>query len=222
MRTGAHLTLLALLLVLVAVPVATATDPTSKTPAQITEFYSSGAWNKAVTKQAKKAKAWLEKRTSARKAPKKPALVLDIDETSLNNYPCFVEKGGIPYDSAINAGCVVAYDAPAIKPTLGLYKRAKALGVKVFFVTGRPEAESLRTGTIKNLHDAGYKGKIELTMTPSGYADESLVPYKSGARRKIQKRGFKILANVGDQQSDLRGGFSERTYKLPNPIYFTP
>jgi len=220
MRTGALLTVLALLLVLV--PTAAATDPTSKTPAQIRQFYSSGAWNKAVTKQANKAKAWLAKRTSQKKAPKKPALVLDIDETSLNNYPCFVQNDGLPYNSGVNAACVTQYDAPAIKPVLSLYKRAKKLGVKVFFVTGRPEEPSLRAGTLENLRSAGYTGKIDLTMTPSGYAEESLVPYKSGARRAIERRGFKILANVGDQRSDLKGGYSERTYKLPNPIYFTP
>jgi len=37
----------------------------------------------------------------------------------------------------------------------------------------------------------------------------------------FQKAGYKIIANVGDQQSDLNGGYSERTYKLPNPIYLT-
>ena len=59
-------------------------------------------------------------------------------------------------------------------------------------------------------------------VVPSGYSDPSLVPYKSGARKAIEQRGFTILANVGDQQSDLAGGYSERTYKLPNPIYLTP
>ncbi|MDQ0403073.1 hypothetical protein J2S50_001622 [Streptomyces sp. DSM 40167] len=29
-----------------------------------------------------------------------------------------------------------------------------------------------------------------------------------------------IVANVGDQYSDLRGGHADRTYKLPNPTYF--
>lgn len=29
-------------------------------------------------------------------------------------------------------------------------------------------------------------------------------------------------ANLGDQQSDLDGGYSERNYKLPNPFYLIP
>ena len=31
-----------------------------------------------------------------------------------------------------------------------------------------------------------------------------------------------IIANVGDQWSDLDGGFAERVFKLPNPVYFIP
>jgi predicted secreted acid phosphatase len=217
MRTGLIVTLLALL---IAVPIAAATDPTSKSAAQIREYRESGDWARAVATQAKKAKAWLEQRTQARRAPKRPALVLDIDETSLDNYPCLDEEGGIPYDSGIYAGCVTDYDAPAIRPVRSLFKRAKQLKVRVFFITGRPEP--LRDGTLKNLRAAGYTGRYELILLPGDYAQESLVPYKSGARRRIQRRGFKIIANVGDQRSDLKGGFSERTYKLPNLIYLTP
>ena len=48
------------------------------------------------------------------------------------------------------------------------------------------------------------------------------MPYKRGARRKIVRRGYRIIANVGDQRSDLRGGFALRTFKLPNPMYVNP
>ena len=216
MRTGLAV-LIALLLA--AVPALAATEPTGKSADQINSFYSSGAWKKAVTKQTDKAKAYLAKRTHGKHKARKAALVLDIDETSLNNYPCFKATGGIPYDAAKNAACVVKYDAPAIKPTLSLFKRAKALHVKVFFITARPEA--IRDGTLQNLRKAGYTGKYELFLQPTDYTKDSKVPYKSGARKSIQKRGFHILGNVGDQNSDLKGGYSERTYKLPNPIYVT-
>jgi predicted secreted acid phosphatase len=119
-----------------------------------------------------------------------------------------------------NVQCVTAYDAPAIKPIRSLFRRAKALKVAVFFITARPEV--IRSGTLDNLKAAGYTGKYELILEPPGYTIDSKVPYKSGARKKIQKRGYKIIANVGDQQSDLKGGYSERTYKLPNLIYLTP
>jgi predicted secreted acid phosphatase len=221
MRTRAKLALaLALVLLLVAaVPTFGATTPTGKTAEQIRAYYSSGLWQRAVKKQANKAKAYLIKRTHGRHAAKKPALVLDIDETSLNNYPCLNQSGGIPYSPVPYAVCVVAYNAPAVNPVRSLFRLAKEQGVKVFFITGRPEA--IRAGTLTNLTASGYRGNYELILQPPGYTDPSMVPYKSGARKQIQQRGFTILANVGDQQSDLNGGYSERTYKLPNPIYLT-
>ena len=216
MRTG-----LAVLIVLLiaAVPALAATEPTGQSAAQINSFYSSGAWKKAVSKQTKKAKAYLVKRTHGRHRATKPALVLDIDETSLDNYPCLAANGGIPYSPGPYAGCVVKYDAPAVAPVRSLFKAAKKLKVKVFFITARPEA--IRDGTLQNLRKAGYTGKYELILQPNDYKQDSKVPYKSGARKQIEKRGFHVLANVGDQQSDLKGGYSERTFKLPNPIYVT-
>ncbi|MGB6550988.1 MAG: HAD family acid phosphatase [Xanthobacteraceae bacterium] len=29
-----------------------------------------------------------------------------------------------------------------------------------------------------------------------------------------------MIANVGDQESDLSGGYAEKTFKLPNPFYY--
>jgi acid phosphatase len=217
MKTGL---LVILALLVLAIPASAATVPTGKTAEQIRAYYDSGAWNRAVKKQANKAKAYLVKRTHGKHKAKKPALVLDIDETSLDNYKCLSSTAdGIPYNPAVYAGCVTKFDAPAIKPVLSLFKRAKELKVKVFFITGRPEG--IRAGTLENLKAAGFTGKYELILQPADYTEESKVPYKSGARKQIQKRGFKIIANVGDQQSDLKGGYSERTFKLPNPIYLT-
>jgi predicted secreted acid phosphatase len=221
MRTRAKLALALALLLAVAVPAFAATTPTGKTAGQIQTYYDQGFWHRAVKKQTTKAQAYLIKRTHGPHAATKPALVLDIDETSLNNYPCLNQKGGIPYNPAVFAGCVVAYNAPATKPVRSLFKLAKHLRVKVFFITGRPAA--IRDGTLANLKAAGYKGGgYELALLPSGYSDPSLVPYKSGERKKIEQRGYRIIANVGDQRSDLNGGYSERQYKLPNPIYLTP
>ena len=34
--------------------------------------------------------------------------------------------------------------------------------------------------------------------------------------------GTTIVANFGDQFSDLIGGYADRTVKLPNPTYYLP
>ena len=48
------------------------------------------------------------------------------------------------------------------------------------------------------------------------------IAYKSRERARIERRGYTIVANVGDQDSDLAGGHAERAFKLPNPFYFIP
>lgn len=219
MRSRAQLALALVLLLAFTVPAFAATTPTDKTADQIRAYYDSGLWRKAIKEKANKAKDYVLKRTTGRHPARKPALVLDIDETSLNNYPCLNANGGIPYSAVPYAVCVTKYDAPAVKPVRSLFRFARQHGVKVFFITGRPEG--IRAGTLTNLRASGYRGKYELILQPTGYDDPSAVPYKSGARKSIQRRGFTIIANVGDQQSDLAGGYSERTYKLPNPIYLT-
>jgi predicted secreted acid phosphatase len=48
------------------------------------------------------------------------------------------------------------------------------------------------------------------------------IHYKSATRAHIESLGYDIVANFGDQFSDLDGGFADRTFKLPNPNYFLP
>jgi len=65
--------------------------------------------------------------------------------------------------------------------------------------------------------------KHTLTLLPAKqFPAATLVPYKTGARKDLEKKGARIVLNVGDQQSDLSGGHAKYTVKLPNPMYFTP
>ena len=100
---------------------------------------------------------------------------------------------------------------------LRLYVRARDAGVAVFFITGR--REPLRAPTVRNLLRAGYARGWRLIMRPARERPGTHDGYKRRARRAITRRGYRILANVGDQHSDLRGGFALRRFKLPNPMY---
>jgi hypothetical protein len=110
--------------------------------------------------------------------------------------------------------------APVIGPTLQLFQQARGLNVAVFFVTGRPESQ--REATERNLHAAGYVGYAALHMVPEGAHYTSAAAFKVPVRASIEKDGFQIIANVGDQPSDLSGGHAERTFLLPNPFYRIP
>jgi len=160
---------------------------------------------------------------------RKLAMVLDIDETSLSNWE-EIKGDDFGFHAKTFNDWIESAKAPAIKPTLELYNLAKQRGVAVFFITGR--RESARNVTERNLKAAGYADWDGLVLRPEtdkpcdGYANRketsATVCYKASARKKIADDGYRIVVNIGDQLSDLRGGYAERGYKLPNPFYYLP
>jgi predicted secreted acid phosphatase len=48
------------------------------------------------------------------------------------------------------------------------------------------------------------------------------IQYKSGTRAYIESQGYDIVADFGDQFSDLLGGYADKTFKMPNPNYYLP
>ncbi len=158
-----------------------------------------------------------------------PAITLDIDETSLDNWKQLAanDLGYIPNglcDFAKGFVCgSLAWDesaaAPAVSSTLALFNAVRAKGVAVIFITGRHEAE--RAATLKNLTAAGYSGWADLVMRPDGEFGPA-ADYKASARAALFAQGYTVLANVGDQPSDLAGGYSEMAFLMPNPFYRIP
>lgn len=184
--------------------------------AKVIAYKDSGRWDRSLAAQAKRARTYIAARVRATKRPSRLALVLDIDDTALSTYACQKPE----FTPARLARCVLGAKLPAIRPTLGLYRFARAKGVTVVFITGRPAV--IRKLTIANLKRAGYTGRYTLVLKPDSYKRATLVPFKSGARRALERGRLDVVANVGDQRSDLLGGYADRTYKLSNPMYFTP
>jgi hypothetical protein len=148
---------------------------------------------------------------------KKLALVLDIDETSLSNYDA-INADNFTFGPNSQAEATNE-TGKAIAPTLDLFNTAKQNGVAVFFITGR--RENTRAHTESNLHREGYDGWQQLILKPDA-STQTTVQYKSGARAAIEQQGYRIVANVGDQYSDLAGGHEDVGFKLANPFYFLP
>jgi len=84
---------------------------------------------------------------------------------------------------------------------------------------------NLLADTKKNLAYAGYKDWKELVLYPVAEStDRQLVfpeaaTFKTAVRWSIICRGYRIVLNMGDQLSDITGGFADKTFKLPNPFY---
>ncbi|MEU8513409.1 HAD family acid phosphatase [Kitasatospora sp. NPDC048722] len=157
------------------------------------------------------------------------AIVLDVDDTSLSTYNYELETTFV-YNPVSNAQYIATKTMPAVFGMNDLATRAQQQGYTVFYVTGRPESQ--RAATAANLAAVGFPAadSAHLFMkdksTPPSYlpcgANCSVVEYKSGTRAHIESLGYDIVGNFGDQQSDLSGGHADRTFKLPNPMYFLP
>ena len=185
-------------------------------------YHDSGAYDREINAVIQQARRFINQKAEANahsKHPEKLAIVLDIDETSLSYYPRMVPRQFVATKEQLRQE-IQAADAPAIKPTLELYRDALRQNVAVFFITGRPE--SLKEPTEKNLKRAGFTTWTGIYFKPDNYDKPSTIPYKSHYRCKISKMGYTVLASIGDQHSDLKGGCSEAGFKLPNPFYYLP
>jgi acid phosphatase len=188
--------------------------------------YQSSHYDADVAAVFAKAGAYIEQRATQ---VTRPALILDIDETSLSNWQNirannfgFISDGSC--DRLPGGPCgfkewILRSDAPAIMPSLNLFNAAQAKGVSVIFITGRRDRE--RQATLWNLDRVGFQGWAKLITRRDD--DTRLVQvFKSEKRATVAALGYTIIANVGDQDSDLDGGHAECKFKVPNPFYFIP
>lgn len=220
-------TLLLLVLAVLAAPALAKTTPAPMTAAQIPNldsvksevktYYESGAWEREVSGIVAGAQTYVD--AQLRHHPVKPAIVLDIDDTALSDYG-YEASHDFGYDPRTYDADMDAEAFPAIAPTLALAKHVKREGVALFFVTGRRTTD--RAVTIGNLLKVGYPQPDGLLLRPTGDHARSVIPFKSHAREEIASEGYTVLLSMGDQWSDLRGGYAQRDFKLPNPMYLIP
>jgi predicted secreted acid phosphatase len=173
---------------------------------------------------------------AARKAHRhgeKPAVMFDIDDTLLLSLD-YEKRYNYTYNSTTWNDYVNRADRPAVFGSPELVRYAQSKGVEVFYNSGLTEAQ--RTAAVANLKKVGADVNLDAdhmflknAANPPAYLSGcatqgswkcTTVQYKSGTRRHIEDDlGYEIIANFGDQYSDLDGGFADRTYKLPNPTY---
>jgi acid phosphatase len=190
-------------------------------------YHDSGQYDRDLVTVADKAAEWIRDRAGS---AAKPALVLDVDETALSNWEVlkrddFGRPVPGPCAPALDTPCGwAAWDLlgrdPAIEPTLRVFNLARSLNVAVFFITGRPESQ--RAATEGNLVNVGYGGFARLYLVPEGAHFASAADFKAPIRAQIEQAGYTIIANMGDQPSDLIGGHAEKMFLLPDPFYRVP
>ena len=183
---------------------------------RLVEYYDSGDYQRDVEAVVDRAVAFLKENASKYK---KPAIVLDIDETSLSNRAFMIQTSFGFFPEAWHAW-VTRAESLVITPTLELFHVALEIKVSVFFVTAREE--TFFAATKKNLLRAGYTGWRGLFCKPlprQGEPRLSNAVFKTQIRKQITEQGYQILFTMGDKDHDLMGGYALQMYKVPNPFY---
>ncbi len=184
---------------------------------EIRAYVASGEYDREVAAVAKQAAAWIETRVTKRQPGERLAVVFDLDDTLWSSWPD-LKVYDFGWNDATWVAWVEAARAPAIRPVQAVYQVTRQLGLEVFFLTTRTERE--RKATERNLSNIGCCECTALIMQPEGDTRTAVV-FKTAERRRLTAEGYAIIANIGDQTSDVAGGFAERAFKLPNPFYLT-
>jgi predicted secreted acid phosphatase len=174
---------------------ATATSTSSATATAAAEDVDYNTWQNDCQAVMDQALPYLKQRIANTKPGEKQAIVFDIDNTTLETDFGF------------------SYPQPANEPVREVAEYAQEHGVSLFFVTARP-------GIIYSVTDYNleYRGYQVSGLYVRGFFDlfKNVGDYKTAQRVDIEKKGYTIIANIGNSATDLSGGHAEKTYKLPD------
>jgi len=139
-------------------------------------------------------------------AGKPPAVILDIDETVLDNsgYQAWTIVTDTTFSRATWDAFVNAAKSKPVPGSLDFAKYAEAKGVKVFYVSNR--AAALEEATRRNLAKYGYPmgGNVD-TVLLKGERPEWR-PSEKSPRRMHVARDYRVLLLLGDNLGDFVDG----------------
>ncbi len=178
----------------------------------VMEYYESGRYDAELNKIVEEIEADL----MSHEPGSKDLVVFDVDETSLSNYD-YIKGIDFGYDKEHWNQYMLESSARPIKPVLELYKWLISNDIHTVFLTGR--VQSTYEATKRNLIESGFAGFD--TLICRSHENENLPAdiYKSHERAGLTKKGYRIIATIGDLHSDLEGENTGRKYKLPNYLY---
>ncbi len=142
------------------------------------------------------------------KAPKnKPAaVVLDIDETVLDNSPFqanLVLKNEL-YTSELWKKWTDLAIAEAVPGAIDFLQYAKSLGVEIVYVSNRKNHE--KDSTIKNMEKLGFP---EIKPDNRIFREEGKPGGKKERRQKVEEK-YNIILFIGDNLADFNEKYDER------------
>jgi acid phosphatase len=166
---------------------------------------------------------------------KPPAIILDVDETVLDNsaYNARNTQDGRNFNPETWNAWVNEAIAPPIPGAVDFIKHAQEKGVAVFLVTNRRDEN--RAGTLKNLQAVGLQTADEKLLLRN---DNDNRGGDKVSRRAMVAKDYRILLLIGDNIADLCDGTQDKSGEearaiaarkqerfgsgwvmLPNPVY---
>jgi len=169
----------------------------------------------------------------------KPAVILDIDETVLDNSPFAARmvQGNREYNEADWAAWCREENARALPGAVEFTRFAAKHGIAVIYISNR--AKDLDQATLANLRKAGFPVSGPQSFLGLGTVVEGCEQAGSekGCRRQLVARHYRVLMQFGDQIGDFvdvlantadgrRQAVADylpwigtRWFVLPNPTY---
>jgi len=147
-----------------------------------------------------------QKPKRAARGAKGMAIVVDVDETVLDNSRFQAElilRGTGYTPQAWQAWCDRA-EAGAVPGAAEFLNYAFQHGVQVFYITNRRQPE--KAGTMTNLKNAGFPNVNDETVM----IRENSSPSKEARREKVRAR-YQIVMLVGDNLNDFNDNFSGKS-----------
>ena len=140
---------------------------------------------------------------SARKMPR--AIVVDIDETVLDNSPSNAKQisTGRPFNTTDWYAWGEMRKAKAVPGAVDFLNYAVAKGVKIFYISNRDEVQ--RQATIDNLKSAGFNDVVSerVMLRINGESPK-------GPRRDVAAATYRIVLLMGDNLDDFTSAFEKK------------
>ena len=207
-------------------------DDTAGEPANVGDaktaaiaYHDSGQYERELAEVAAQAINWIG--TQAPAAPR-AAVVFDIDETALSNWEVikandfgrFIDGPVQPARCMRLAGLGPDRAVDGDPADAGHLHHGQGSG-RSHLLHHRPRRRAARgdgaqpaVNGLHRIHPADHGA--------GGCAVRVGGRLQGAAARRIEAEGYTIVANIGDQPSDLAGGHSEQTFLLPDPFYRIP
>ncbi len=190
------------------------TPPVNLTVAkkQVEIYYEAGRYDADLKRIVDNSINYFKKITPGEKS----VVIFDVDDTVLTDYK-EAKAMSFGYIPKLSHEWIIKANAPEIKEVKRLYDYLVKRGFRIIFMTGRKFNE--HEATIENLKKRGFNTFDKLIVRQEHELKLIAVEYKSFRRKELSKEGYEIVGTIGDQFSDLEGGFSGYKIKLPNYKY---